>query len=331
MSTASEGLQMSDLRGRILAGFRGSTPIFLVLIVLIVAIGLLNPRGFDSGYFLALVKRAAPLAILAAGELFVIVGGEFDLSIGSIVTVAVVAAAVLTDGDPSLTWVVIAALLAFGVVVGIINGVLTSKVGIPSFIVTLGMLLILDGGVALWTSGAPRGALPQNLRMFGRESIQDVPLVGQVPYAVLVVIFMVVLAFVLLHRTNFGKRVYAVGGNARAASLAGISVARTKIGTFVLSALFAVVAGILIAGFGGLANGAGTGLEFAAISAVVLGGAALGGGSGSVIGAVAGAATLEALFVVLNLLGLPIEIRSAVQGVIVIAAMAYTAHRTRQG
>ena len=104
-----------SLRSAVLRGFRGSAPIFLVLLVLLVLIGLLNHRGFDSGYYLALVKRAAPLAILAVGELFVIVSGEFDLSIGSIVTATVVGAAVLTDGDPSMTFYVIAILLGFGV------------------------------------------------------------------------------------------------------------------------------------------------------------------------------------------------------------------------
>jgi ribose transport system permease protein len=316
---------------RIWHGVRDSAPIFLVLAVLLVAIGLLNPRGFDAAYFLALVKRAAPLAILAVGELFVIVAGEFDLSVGSIVTVVVVASAVLTSGNPDLTWIVIAGLFAFGLLVGLVNGVLTAKVGVPSFIVTLGMLLILDGGVALWTSGAPRGSLPQNLRMFGRESIQGVPVVGQVPYAVPVILVVGTVAFILLHRTNFGRRVFAVGGNARAAALAGINVSRTKIAAFMISATFAVVAGILLAGFGGLSNRAGATMEFGAISAVVLGGAALGGGRGSVITAIAGAFTLEALFTVLNLIGLPVEVRSTVQGAIIIAAVAYASYRLRRG
>jgi ribose transport system permease protein len=298
---------------------------------MLIAIGLLNPRGFDTAYYLALVKRAAPLAILAVGELFVIVGGEFDLSVGSIVTVVVVGAAVLTAGDPELTWIVITALFAIGLLVGLVNGLLTAKVGVPSFIVTLGMLLILDGGVALWTSGAPRGSLPQNLRMFGRESLQDVPILGQVPYAVFVILIVGAIAFILLHRTNFGKRVFAVGGNARAAALAGVNASRTKIATFVISATFAVIAGILLAGFGGLSNRAGATMEFAAISAVVLGGAVLGGGRGSVITAIAGAFTLEALFTVLNLIGLPVEVRSTVQGAIIIAAVAYASYRLRRG
>lgn len=327
----TDDLPASSRSRRIWHAIRDSAPIFFVLAIMLIAIGFLNPRGFDTAYYLALVKRAAPLAILAVGELFVIVAGEFDLSVGSIVTVVVVGAAVLTAGDPELTWIVITALFAFGILVGLVNGVLTAKVGVPSFIVTLGMLLILDGGVALWTSGAPRGSLPQNLRMFGRESLQDVPILGQIPYAVFVVLIMGTIAFILLHRTNFGRRVFAVGGNARAAALAGINVSRTKIATFVISATFAVVAGILLAGFGGLSNRAGATMEFGAISAVVLGGAVLGGGRGSVITTIAGAFTLEALFTVLNLIGLPVEVRSTVQGAIIIAAVAYASYRLRRG
>jgi ribose transport system permease protein len=327
----AEALPVVSRRTQIWRGIRDSAPIFFVLALLLIAIGLLNPRGFDAAYFLTIVKRAAPLAMLAAGELFVIVAGEFDLSVGSIVTVVVVGSAVLTHGDPNLTWLVIAGLIAFGVVVGIVNGGLTAIVGVPSFIVTLGMLLILDGGVALWTSGAPRGSLPVNLRMFGRDSLQGVPIVGQVPYAVFVVLICGAIAFILLHRTNFGRRVFAVGGNSRAAALAGVSVPRTKIVAFVLSALLAVISGILLAGFGGLSNRAGAGMEFGAISAVVLGGAVLGGGKGSVITAIAGAFTLEALFTVLNLVGLPVEVRSTVQGAIIIAAVAYASYRLRKG
>lgn len=327
----ADDLAASSRGRRIWHGIRDSAPIFFVLAVMLIAIGFLNPRGFDTAYYLALVKRAAPLAILAVGELFVIVAGEFDLSVGSIVTVVVVGAAVLTAGDPELTWIVITAVFAFGILVGVVNGVLTAKVGVPSFIVTLGMLLILDGGVALWTSGAPRGSLPQNLRMFGRESLQDVPILGQIPYAVFVILIVGTIAFILLHRTNFGRRVFAVGGNARAAALAGISVPRTKIAAFIISATFAVIAGILLAGFGGLSNRAGATMEFGAISAVVLGGAVLGGGRGSVITAIAGAFTLEALFTVLNLIGLPVEVRSTVQGAIIIAAVAYASYRLRRG
>jgi ribose transport system permease protein len=317
-------------RRSLTARLGGIAPIFIVLAVLLIVIGLLNPRGFDAAYYLALLKRAAPLMVLAVGQLFVIVSGEFDLSVGSIVTLAVVAAAVLTFGDPALTYPVIGVLLVLGVVIGLTNGVISTRIGVPSFLTTLGMLLVLNGAVAVWTSGAPRGSLPENLRAFGRAGVDDLPLIGQLPYAVLVLTVVGVAAWLLLHRSNFGRQVFAVGGNARAAALAGTNVASVKTAAFVISGVAAIVAGILLAGFGGLANRAGEGYEFQSITAVVLGGAVLGGGRGSVGTALAGALTLEALFTMLNFMRLPVELRFAVQGVIVIAAVAYASFRLRR-
>ena len=306
-----------------------AAPIFLVLAILLVAIGLVNPRGFDVGYYLALLKRAAPLMVLATGQLFVIVAGEYDLSVGSIVTVVVVAGAVLTAGDPNLTYLVLGGLLLFGIVVGLANGVITTKLGVPSFLTTLGMLLILNGGVAVWTGGAPRGSLPENLRVFGREGFEGVPIIGELPYSVLILLIVGVVGWLLLHRSNFGKQLVAVGGNPRAAAFAGVRVDEVRIAAFVICAISAILAGVLLAGFGGLSNQAGEGYEFQAISAVVLGGAVLGGGRGSVPATLAGALALEALFTLLNFLGLPVELRFAVQGLIIIAAVGYASLRLR--
>ena len=307
----------------------GAAPIFLVLIVLLVVIGFLSPRGFDAGYYLALLKRAAPIMVLAVGQLFVIVSGEFDLSVGSIVTVVVVAGAVLTAGDPNLTYPVLGGLVLFGILVGLVNGVVTTRLAVPSFLATLGMLLVLNGGVAVWTRGAPRGSLPENLRVFGREGIEGVPILGELPYSVVVLVAVGLVAWLLLHRSNFGKQLLAVGGNPRAAALSGVRVDAVKVTAFVISAICAVVAGVLLAGYGGLSNQAGEGYEFQAISAVVLGGAVLGGGRGSVPATLAGALALEALFTLLNFLRLPVELRYAVQGLIIIAAVGYASLRLR--
>ena len=126
---------------RIRKALIGTAPIFLVLIALLVWITILNPNFLEPPVFLSFLKRAAPLVILAAGQYFVIVSGEFDLSVGSVVTVVVVVAARLIDGDPGNTWPVIALLLAIGAAVGVANGVITTRLRVPSFITTLGMLL----------------------------------------------------------------------------------------------------------------------------------------------------------------------------------------------
>ncbi|AWS41786.1 ABC transporter permease [Streptosporangium sp. 'caverna'] len=299
---------------------RSMGPIFLVLAVLLVLIAAANPFFLEPAGFLAFVKRAAPLVILAAGQYFVIVSGEFDLSVGSLVTVQVVVAARLIDGDETATWWVLALLIVIGLLVGLINGVITTGLRVPSFITTLGMMLVLSGAVFLWTGGAPRGALSETFRMFGRKDL------GAVPWSVLILLVMGGAAIMLM-RSDFGKRLMATGDNERAAGLSGVRVNRTRILAFVISGLAAAVAGILLGGFAGVSAQVGQGLEFQAITAVVLGGVALGGGRGSVVAAMAGALTLEALFTLLNLYGISGALEYAVQGVIIIAAVAAGAVR----
>ncbi|GAA4220947.1 ribose transport system permease protein [Streptosporangium album] len=299
---------------------RSAGPIFLVLAVLLVLIAVANPFFLEPAGFLAFVKRAAPLVILAAGQYFVIVSGEFDLSVGSLVTVQVVVAARLIEGDEAATWPVLALLLALGLLVGLVNGVITTGLRVPSFITTLGMMLVLSGAVFLWTGGAPRGALSETFRMFGRKDL------GPVPWSVLILL-VVGTAAILLMRSDFGKRLIATGDNERAAALSGVRVGRTRVLAFVVSGLAAAVAGILLGGFAGVSAQVGQGLEFQAITAVVLGGVVLGGGRGSVVAAMAGAFTLEALFTLLNLHGISGALEYAVQGVIIIAAVAAGAVR----
>lgn len=298
-------------------------PVFVVLGALLVAIVVVNPNFVEPPVFLAFLKRAAPLAILAVGQYFVIVAGGFDLSVGSLITAEVVIAARLINGDASATWWVIILLLTLGAIVGLVNGTITTRFGVPSFIATLGMLLILEGAVFMWTDGAPRGALSEEFRMFGRHNV-----VGPIPWSVLLLV-LIAAAAIYLMRADFGRTLVATGDNDRAAALAGVDVARVRTIAFVLSGLAAAVAAILFGGFGGVSAQVGRGMEFAAITAVVLGGVVLGGGRGSVVGAIAGALTVEALFTLLNLLGVSGALEYAVQGLIIIAAVALASARRR--
>ena len=188
MSTATAYAPTGSRGERVRKALIGTAPIFLVLLVLLVWIAIVNPNFLEPPVFLSFLKRAAPLVILAAGQYFVIVSGEFDLSVGSLVTVVVVVAARLIDDDPSRTWPVIALLLAIGVGVGFVNGFITTRLRVPSFITTLGMLLILSGAVFLWTGGAPRGALADNFREIGRLGIEDFPVLEQLPWSVLIML-----------------------------------------------------------------------------------------------------------------------------------------------
>lgn len=305
-------------------------PIWLVLVAIWALVAWQDTAFLEPSSLVLFGKQAAPLAVVALGQLFVIVAGEFDLSAGALITACVVVAARVGEGDPARTPWVVLLLVGLGLLTGLLNGVVTTLLRVPSFIATLGMMLVLNGAVFLWTGGSPTGSLAPNFRVYGREGITGIPGLGQLPYAVLVLAGVFVVLTILLHHSRFGHQVFAAGGGERAAFLSGVAVRRVKISTFVISSLSAVVAAILLAGFAGLSAGAGTGYEFQAISAVVLGGAVLGGGRGSAGATLAGALTLQATFTLLNLLGLAKPLREAVQGLLIIGAVAFAAYRLRR-
>jgi ribose transport system permease protein len=304
----------------------GVLPILTILAVLLVLVAARQPDFLAPSSLLSFLGRSAPIILLAAGQYFVIVSGEFDLSVGSLVTAQVVVAARLIDSDPSRTWPVVLVLLVGGAFVGLVNGLVTTRLRVPSFITTLGMFLILVGAVYLWSGGAPRGGLSEEFRQFGRRGFEDVPVLGRFPYALVVLLVVAALA-VLLMRSDFGRTLVAVGDNPRTAELSGVRVWRTRTIAFVLSGLAAAVAAILLGGYSGVSFQAGAGLEFGAITAVVLGGVALGGGRGSVLGAMLGALTLELLFTLMNFYGVSGALRSTVQGAIILFAVAVSALR----
>jgi ribose transport system permease protein len=302
-------------------------PIVVILAVLLVLVAIRQPDFVTPPSLMSFLGRSAPIILLAAGQYFVIVSGEFDLSVGSLVTAQVVVAARLIDSEPSRTWPVVLLLLAFGALVGLVNGLVTTRLRVPSFITTLGMYLILVGAVYLWSNGAPKGGLSEEFRRFGRRAFEDVPGLGRIPYALLVLLAAAGLA-VLLTRSDFGRTLVAVGGNPRTAELSGVRVWRAKTAAFILSGLAAAVAAILLGGYSGVSFQAGAGLEFGAITAVVLGGVALGGGRGSVVGAMLGALTLETLFALMNFYGVSGALKSTVQGAIILLAVAVSSVRS---
>jgi ribose transport system permease protein len=303
---------------------------WLVLVVVALLVVWRDPSFAEPPSVMAFLKRSAPLIVVALGQLFVIVSGEFDLSVGALITACVVIAARLGVGDPARTWWVVALLFGLSLLVGLVNGAVTTVLRVPSFIATLGTMLVLSGAVFLWTGGSPTGALADNLRRFGRTGITGVPVLGELPYAVLILAVVVAATTVALHHTRYGNQVYAVGGGTRAAQLSGVDVRRVRTGAFVISALSAAVAAILLAGFAGLSAEAGSGYEFQAITTVALGGAVLGGGRGTTVATIGGALTLQAVFTLLNLLGFAKPLRDSAEGLLIIAAGAYTAYRARR-
>lgn len=274
------------------------------------------------------VLGQASLAVIAGiGVAIVFISGEVDVSVGSLVAAVAIPLITVMNATESL-FLGIAAALALGLVVGMINGFLAAYLGINSLIVTLGTLFILRGGVYLYTG---QKAIPDDVMLESFFQLGNGRLLGLVPWpAVIAFVLLLVFAYVMRHRT-FGRKVYAVGGNPEVARLAGYDVKRVKFTGFVISALLATVSGILLASRLGSANHvAGIGFEFQVVAAVVLGGVSLSGGIGSLFGAALGVLILSFLSNGLGMLDLATEWQLVITGFIIIAAVGFDEWKRRQ-
>ena len=263
---------------------------------------------------------ATLLGIAAIGQTLVIIIGGIDLSIPFVIGFAnVVAASLYGDGMPFI--LVLPIVVGLSMMVGAFNGALSSTLAIHPLIVTLGTGTALQGAVQLWTAGFPAGAAPSYVTKF--VSIGGT--IGPVPVPWLIPAFIVLAALIILalSRTVYGRRLYALGSNPRAARLALVDPIRMWTITFALSAGFAALAGILLLGFSGAAYArVGEPYLFQTIAAVVIGGTALVGGAGGYLGTIAGALCLIELATVLVGLGLKPPLVRSTLGVTIVALVA---------
>jgi ribose transport system permease protein len=310
--------------GKIWSWIKKIPPVYPVFLIIFLSLGFINPVKYQSMTgIMTFLRTASPLAVIAVGEMVVLASGGFDLSVGAIVTFVVLVSSKLLANDPANAYPAILIMLGFGVLIGLINGLVVSYLKVPSFITTLGMMLLVRGSALYYVGGAPQGYLTDNWRAFGRNYFENVPIFGRVPYALVILIFLSVIAYFLFNRTNFGKQILAIGDNVRASQLSGVRIKWVRVLTFIFCALFAIIGGVMTGGYGGVNVTIGEGYEMQAIAAGVVGGVILGGGKGSIPNAIFGAFTLQAIVNLLNLLGLPKPYTDAVQGLIIIGAVAY--------
>lgn len=305
-------------------------PVYIIFIVVAIVVSQYNPNFATVDGILAFIRRVAPLAILAMGQLFVIASGGFDLSQGSVVSLTIIGSALIIYNNDEYTYISILIMTGIGIVIGLVNGYVVAFLKVPSLIATLGMLLLVQGAGLYWTGGAPKGYLSESYRFIGRGYIENVPILGRFPMSGILLLAVAFILIFLFHKTNLGKQTLAIGDNPRAAGLSGVKVRQVRLIAFTISAITAVIAGILIGGYGGSTIDAGQGMELQSVSAAVIGGALLLGGKGAVPDVLFGALSLEAIFMLLNLLGLPKPYRDAVQGLIIISAVAYAAISSRK-
>ena len=288
------------------------------LIALLLAIGLFFLGGLIQPGFVSvaqavnIVRLAAFLGIIAAGQTLVIIaGGEgIDLSVGAIVTLAAILVYRLTDGQNGALVPALALALGAGTLIGLLNGVGITALGIPPLVMTLGMTGIVQGVILVVTQGQLIGKTPPIMgTLIARPLIGPLP--GVIVFWVLVGCFM----WLLLERTEYGKQLFAIGVNRETSRLSGVRVPRTVVATYAMSGLLSAFGGFMLLGFTqNVFLNLGTPYLFPSVAAVVVGGTVLAGGKGSYWGTMAGALVLTLLSSLLTASQLPEAARQMILG-----------------
>ena len=306
---------------------------YIALIVLVVIFSVLSPAFLTTGTLTILASHVALNAILALGMTFVILTGGIDLSVGSIVGLAAMIAGGLIDQGLVLqvfdvtiyfnVWIVILLTLAVGVIVGAVNGFVITRFNVAPFIATLGMLYVARGAALLRSDGAtfPNLVGKPELGNTGYPFIGSGIVLGLPVPIWLMVLFGAAAAFVA-YKTPLGRQVFAIGGNERAAELAGVQVKRVLLLVYMVSGFCAAMVGLIISSQLVAAHPAtGETFELSAIAAVVLGGTSLSGGRGSIGGTIIGAFVIGVLGDGLVLLGVSEFWQTVIKGVVIVLAV----------
>jgi ribose/xylose/arabinose/galactoside ABC-type transport system permease subunit len=292
--------------------------IWLVLLLLLAIAALLSEAFVRPNYLLNIVRQAAPVGIAAVGVTLVMIAGGVDLSVGAVISLSAVVAAVLMEGSAANLPLALAATLLVGGAIGLANGLLIAYSRGSPFILTLGMAIAVYGLTQIYSGGTARGVVAPGFREFFNHRLG-----GLVPVLALAFALLAGLGIWLQRATRFGRSLYLIGSNPAAARLAGLPIARVTVAAYMLSGLAAALAGIaLLARSGVSSTFAGRGLEFDVLAAVVLGGTTFEGGRGGIGGTIAGLLVLVIAFNLVNILGLDYNAQLIVKGAIIIAASA---------
>lgn len=294
----------------------------VVVLAILVAYFSIYAPSFDSAANIKTIfMYLTVLGVLAVGQTLVILAGGFDLSNGAVLAFASAVGATMlaSGGNQAVATVVV---LAIGLGIGIVNGVLVAILRVNAFIATLGTYLIVYGAAYVYTGSATVGFPVTEWGFYGRDSVGGVP-VSVIILAVIAAIIILVLKF-----TVFGRGVYAIGGNAQAARMAGIPVKRYLVTVFALSGLAAGVGALIQASLAAAGSASFSGqLNLQSITAVILGGAALSGGEGGIVGTLLGVVIMETIIDGTTLLGLSTYFQDVVTGVVLLLAVMLASWR----
>ncbi|WP_343210665.1 ABC transporter permease [Anaerolentibacter hominis] len=296
--------------------------IVIIFVVLVIAASILQPKFLQPKNLTNVLRQVAVNGILAIGMTFVIISGAIDLSVGSLFCVC---GMVMMYIMPTVGWVgAIAVGLLIGAVVGIFNGYFIYR-GMPAFIMTLAVSIILRGVAFMTSNGAPLASSSKTYNAIGQEYLFGIPI------QVYLYLIMAGLAAFIMAKTKFGRSVYAIGGNMEVARLSGISVKKIQILVYIISGMLAAVAAVIgTARLGSCEPALGEDYHSDAIAATVIGGTLMSGGEGSQVKTVVGVLLLGVLSNILNLIGVSPYLQYVFKGGIIIFAVAADVMRRKQ-
>lgn len=295
-----------------------------VILLGVIGMAYAVPEFLSRQNLSAVMLALADQSIIAVGMTLLLVSRSFDLSVGSTMALSGAATAIwLTMGLP--VPVAIAIGLAVGALIGLINGLIITEMKINPFIATLGMMTLVRGLLMVMTDGKNISGLPASFTVIGQGTVLGIQ------YPIIISIVLVVAGDFLLRRSRFFRQNYYIGANERAAELSGIDVKRVRIFNHVLTGILAALAGIIItARLGSASTSAGKGLELRVISAVIIGGASLNGGVGTIAGAFLGALLMSIIISSINLLGVELNWIDFVLGATLLLAVMADTYSARQ-
>lgn len=287
----------------------------LILIVICIFASILSDSFLSIANLFNVIKQITVAGIVGCGMTFVILTGGIDLSVGSIVGLSGAIAAGIMASTGNAVLAVLAA-LGIGILCGAANGFFVAQCDIPPFIATLGMMTLLRGCVLVYTKGAPISIKVDSYKFIGKG------LVAGIPFPVIVLLVLYLIAHYLLTQTSFGRNVYAFGGNREAARLSGIRVKYTEWMVYIFNGLMSGIAAVVLtARLGSAQSTSGEGIEMDAIAAVILGGTSLSGGSGFVLPTVVGAMIMGIIDNILTLMNVNPHATNIVKGAVVLIAV----------
>ncbi|HHV10690.1 MAG TPA: ABC transporter permease [Clostridiales bacterium] len=286
---------ISHIKGMGFAGVYSKYGTILIFIGIFIIASLIDPVFLTGANLVNVLKQLVVVSLLAFGVTFVIILGHIDVSLGSVVALTGTMAASIMHYTQNI-FVAVLGGLALGIVVGFANGYIITKFNIPAFIMTLAMTTIARGTILLYTGGRTISGLG-NFKVIGQDSI------GPVPISVIILLLFMAISWVLLNKTKFGRQIYAVGGNERAAQASGINTKKVVLLAFIFNGILTAVAGIVfMSRINSGQPGGAVSYEFDAITAVVVGGTSLSGGTGTVVGTLLGAMIIGVINNLLNLM-----------------------------